>query len=231
MKNPLWLAKLPIFIAAPVGAAISSITTNQISESLGNYSLIAAVFLGIFLLFASIIEGSIRYLINHSLWIRRVLLGKDFIEGWWLEDIKIVYDHGEEARGSTSTAITSIHYRSGSYVIKGHVVDKDGKIKQSWTSSFSGYDARGHLEYFFIGPSYGTNQPRTDHGYSRISFQYFDDKKPPSTYEGEVILLRPDARHVYFNAKKITLDHERLAKDESLEQFAKNILASVERTQ
>lgn len=203
MKRHRALVRIPLVIGAPVGAALATWATDQLPETVSAWPVLTTIFVAFFVLFAKLVEEVLRSLINSSVGLRRLILGRDFIEGWWVEQIERI----RTMTGTSNTtgedfAIASIYYDDGDYVVEGHLLDPRGVLKGSWTSSFSTYKD-GALEYIFSGPWIVAEEPFTNHGYGKISFVRNAGSKPPRYFNGEVVNIGPRHNQAYFTGTKV----------------------------
>ncbi|WP_280151730.1 hypothetical protein [Piscinibacter sp. XHJ-5] len=120
----VWLQPL-IRGLEPVLAAASGVAGAV--ASLGVYRLLSSAFLWLF---------------GNSLVLRRLILGKSFLEGTWIGH----YMHEEEHRFT----IEFVDQASGTTVIHGREFDSAGKTRASWASDTVSIDIeRMHLVYAY----------------------------------------------------------------------------------
>lgn len=217
-----FLRSLPLWIATPVGAGIATWAVALLSDLTSSLTVLAMIFLAFFLISAKILELVITIVIEESTALRRLVMRKDFIEGWWYQDfLKVWRVRGEPTVTGDYYAILSICYDSGSYVVKGYVINPNGEIIGSWSSQFSRYH-NGQLEYFFNGPWFGSEPPFTVSGYTRFTFIWDPPTLTPSHFDGQVLEIGPDNIQLYFHGCKVP---ESLSPDRysNVEMFAQEV--------
>ena len=143
----------------------------------------------------SIFNYVIANIIDKCQWIRKKMLGKDFLEGIWMQKIA--------SRSLTEKPIDyhiiSILYEKGFYKITGESYNKKGKYIASFQSYSSKYE--NHiLEYPFTVATIENNTEKKIYGTSKLTFSPAD--RLPDKYIGTVCSnLRKNP--IYVIAKKL----------------------------
>ena len=218
-----YLTKLPFMIGVPIGAASSSVLAKYIQDHklINENTLIILIFIASFLLISKIIEELLKIMILDWIWIRKAILGEDFIEGWWYEFItKSHREDGNSELDKGDFTIISIFLVGGAYQIKGHLISSvgDGVLKGSFDSTFSTYN-KSTLVYVFKGPWLSETRPMDNQGFARINFTTDLSKKPPKSFEGEVINIGPDFNRTFFLGQKVDYKIIRENQDHSIIQL------------
>lgn len=231
MSKNITLIRIPIYFATSVGAAIATAATLTLSSTVTSKPFLALIFVGVFFVCAKLVEETLMKVINSSTWIRRLLLGKDFIEGWWVESLELLHNVTGQPDASTSDfVIAVIRFDDGEYTVEGYWLDISGNFKGSWASSFSTYKD-GCLEYIFQGPWLAGAKPYTNNGYARIKFLRDTTSSPPEYFEGEVVNIGPDFNQAYFTGRKVASEIIKSTRGLSIRNRAIEIRKHIEQHQ
>jgi hypothetical protein len=126
-----------------------------------------------------VFELVITRIFDHSIWMRRMILGDEYIEGVWIDRVI-----DQDAFG-----VISIHVRDGALSMTGEQFRRDGRITATWddyVANFSGNTLRAIYE----APQFREGSPSEVHGFSTYVFHGVPGKAP-TYYSG----LFADASH------------------------------------
>ena len=125
-----------------------------------------------------IIEGVALGLVDNSRTVRRLLLGRHFIEGWWVDVVK-----ESESAPATSGAVFEIRWEEGSYVVEGESYGVDGDSFGEFHCDACEYDAKARrLRYAYTGINARHPGGRLD-GYGEYRFK---GDGPPNRIVGHI---------------------------------------------
>lgn len=185
-----------------VSAAAASILTSFLIEKyviLFKSDVLAYVTIVVFVLIIVLIFNTIiDYFIDHSVRLRKQLMGKDFIEGYWY-DLSIDKVNKEVKHG----VLFKIDYDKGNYVLHGITFNKQGDRVATWKSIsctffekvlFVQYESHTEYSATFI-----------EHGVLQIHFE-----SPANSYNGFYFDFSNSIRYI-ISGHKIT--REQLAEN------------------
>lgn len=155
--------------------------------------LILAVTVALFIII-SFFNWVITNIIDSSQRLRKILLGKDFLEGLWIQ--KIATDSLSERPVIYSKV--HISYENGHYKVTGESYDKDGKYTATFQSHSSEY-ANHILEYPFTITTIENTEKKV-FGTSKLTFSPTDELS--NKYIG-IVYSNLREKPVYVTAKKL----------------------------
>ncbi len=142
----------------------------------------------------SFFNWAITKIVDNSRPLRKLLLGKDFLEGWWIQKIM---DNGMQERPVIYSKVY-ISYDEGSYKVTGESFDKDGNFTANFHSQFSEY-SNHVLKYPFTITTL-ENQEKKVFGTSKLRFS--PNNEHPTKYLG-IVYSNLREKPVYIKAKKL----------------------------
>jgi hypothetical protein len=149
---------VPLVKDSSVPAKVASAVVAGLS-SVGLYKSLLALFVWVF---------------SKSLWLRRRLLGKSFLEGTWVGHY--------ERQGRDRFTIETIDQRTGDTVISGGEYDENGKAIAEWSSETALINERTRkLVYVYSCDRYASGNEHKGIGVFRLISR---DGDPPNCLEG-----------------------------------------------
>jgi hypothetical protein len=142
----------------------------------------------------SFFNWAITKIVGNSKPIRKLLLGKDFLEGCWIQ--KITDDPMNDR--PVIYSIVYISYNDGYYKVTGESFDKDGNFTATFHSQFSEYS--NHILKYPFTITTLENQEKKVFGTSKLTFSSTNEH--PNRYLG-IIYSNLREKPVYTKAKKM----------------------------
>lgn len=146
-----WVHYLATSLAVLGGIWLDRNIENRLDSTI-KYLLIGSVIIVFFV----VLELCLRLCLNTSYWVRKLIIGKHDIEGWWVD---VVVD--PKNKQPMFGAVFRIDYENDEYLISGQDFNPDGSIRGGFTSTQSMYD-RYILNYRF--DTHLMNEPRPSEG-------------------------------------------------------------------
>lgn len=131
-------------ITTIVGVLSGFFMKNTIYGVDATLMLIAVII--ILILISKLIEFLLHEVINRSLFVRKLLLGSHFIEGFWLQKFVNIYEDKKIER----VTLTKISFRGNGYAINGETFNFDCESRGVFHSKYSEYQDYC-LKYAFEG--------------------------------------------------------------------------------
>lgn len=136
------ISRLLVFIQNII-TAILGVTSlyfiDILGRSLGNIFAIIVLII-IVILLSTLLREFLIILIERSLWLRKVISGKHFIEGVWIDKTFDIYDN----QRIISSSIFSLFYEDGELRYRGEIFDSEGNSVGSFWSSSTHYSESEH---------------------------------------------------------------------------------------
>jgi hypothetical protein len=142
----------------------------------------------------SFFNWAITKIVDNSKHLRKLLLGKDFLEGCWIQKIS---DESMQDRPVIYSLIY-ISYDDGSYKVTGESFDKEGNFTANFISQFSEY-SNNILKYPFTITTL-ENKEKKVFGTSKLTFSSTNEY--PNRYLG-IVYSNLGEKPVYIKAKKL----------------------------
>jgi hypothetical protein len=189
--------RLDTFISWMDSIAVSAIAIatytirSTIQETIVNPTITMLLLIAIVVLLSRITEFLIKELVSKSRWLRRIVLGTQFIEGRWID--KVVTDGNVE-----SIALLTITYSNNQFEVNGESLDLMGDKLGAFHTYISVFD-NWELKYAYHGVNIRKGDIRID-GYGEYNFVRHE--KFPLSFLG----FLHDSRHmkqVHVQAEKV----------------------------
>ncbi len=142
----------------------------------------------------SFFNWAITKIVDNSKSLRKLLLGKDFLEGCWIQKIT---DESMHERPVIYSKVY-ISYDDGSYKVTGESFDKDGNFTANFHSQFSEYS--NHILKYPFTITTLENQEKKVFGTSKLTFSSTNEL--PKRYLG-IVYSNLREKPVYIKAKKL----------------------------
>ena len=152
-----------IFIAELLLKAIESSTVPVLAAFILGITGIASM---------HVIELAVTTLFDRWEWLRRFILGGEYIEGTWVDHVV-----GEKLYG-----LIYIQIRDGKILTTGEQFDENGKVTATWENYFAHF-VGNTLHNLYRAPHYNTAGVSEVQGYSVYVF-HGGAGKPPQSYSG-----------------------------------------------
>jgi len=122
-----------------------------------------------------IMEWTVEQLLEKVCWIRKLLLGEDYIEGVWLDKVEI--------NKEKFYSLIHINYEDGMYYINGEQFFDNRVIKCSWHTISSRYE-NNSLKTIYETTHYCGGKNETFYGLSVYNFSINPQHTSPETFSG-----------------------------------------------
>jgi hypothetical protein len=139
-----------------------------------------------------VIELLVTTTFDRAIWLRRVILGDEYIEGVWFDTVV----------GQGLYGLITIHIRDGKITTTGEQFDRTGRITATWEDyvvTFEGRTLRG----IYRAPQFREGGPSEVYGFSTYIFSGLPGKAPNS-YSGFFADSSVEARKCQLKGLKIT---------------------------
>ena len=154
------------------------------------------------IVFVVIMEKSLGWileeLIEQSLLLRKLILGKHFIEGYWVERVI----HSSDPSLNYGYSLINIAYSKSGYLVEGEILDSQCSDSIGNFQSKHAKYTNGSLEYFFSGINVTDVNDKTIVGTTEFLFSY--GLKYPTRLKGKIIDTK--------NKSVLKLEAEKLGK-------------------
>ena len=179
---------------------IEALSLTLPEKTLGLIYVVALIFLDIGL------EAATDFAIDSQRWVRRLIMGSQDIEGYWLD---VVY-HSDRI---ISGGLVRYFYEDRTYKVSGRDFDEAGQWFGWWESEISAYEA-GRLDYKFRALRPGGGNDATGHGENHFSS---NDRELSRQYDGYYFEGRND-RRFYVHGERLEdfLKSQKLSMNEAL---------------
>jgi len=166
-------AKFLLVAAASLGGTFSGIFQENLATALGKPASWIVVFAFLLILLIAL-QTIIENLIGRSLWLRKHLSGKSFVEGYW-------YDISRNESGFlTACACIYIYFEDEALKISGATLLLDDGMYGSWNATFATFEDH-KLAYAFESHTSNSSSP-IELGYAELKFT--NGYRTPGSYSG-----------------------------------------------
>ena len=168
-KIKKWL----VITSAAIAGVFSGTLIDTLSASVGKRLSTAIVFI-VVLFLLGIIQLLIENAVTASHILRKLLLRKNYVEGYWT-------DISKDAEGKlVGVTCVYIQYQEDMFLVSGTTLKTDNGMYASWDSKFATLQGRT-LAYAFESHTSSANTP-VELGYAELRFS--QGRKMPSSYSG-----------------------------------------------
>ncbi len=171
---------------------------SAIEDIVGNPTVTLLLLIVIVVLLGRLAEFFIKELVLRARWLRRIIMGAQFIEGTWID--KVVTDNNIE-----SIALLTIVFENSRFEINGESLDLAGERLGTFRTYISEYE-NWELRYAYHGMNKRKQDVRID-GYGEYHFVRGDQM--PLTFSG----FLHDSRHM----KQVLVQVEKVYHSELLQ--------------
>lgn len=133
-------------IITSIIGVLSGLVLKNVSSFNDINILLLLITIFIIILISKFTQYILNKIIANSVKLRKLLLGKHFIEGYWIEGVIDI----SEVNKLESFAIIKISYIDTYYEVSGDSYSTNGKLRGSFQSIYSDYE-KYHLRYSYKG--------------------------------------------------------------------------------
>lgn len=131
--------------------------------------------IAILIMLFKLLEWVIELFVERTIWLRRLILGDEYLEGVWCDKITI--------DDKFCYAILTITLDNEMYYINGSQFYIDGTLQHTWNTLASKYD--DHIIRFLYHSTYYDNSDDDPYGYCIYCFEKKNLHHFPTTYNGK----------------------------------------------
>ena len=189
------LQNLSMYIGIFIGSILTQISYDFLKQyGFPNYLLVILLFV-IFAFTIDVLSNVIRVIINRSSVVRQIILGRDYIEGQWIDTAV-----GEDSK---SYSIYLIRFVDESYQITGKEFDKEGNILYDWQSVAAHFDG-DRLIYLYS--SHSRSGVEENYGVTSVTFMRPGPNRSSKIASGYFVDAATNFRKRTTSAEKLS-DH------------------------
>jgi len=193
MNNIQKLENVSLYFGVFVGSILTNISYDYLkTHGLSDYLLTVILFL-VLAVSIQALSAMSRTIIKQSSWVRRIIVGDDYIEGIWVD----VAEHN----GSKSYGLFIVRYVKNSFHVVGKEFDDQGQVIYDWQSINSSFDG-DRLIYLYSTHTRLGHSVADNYGVSSLTFIRSGPNKFPKSATGYFIDAALNFRKVVTTAEK-----------------------------